>query len=286
MIGPVACAGLAAVLHSAIWDVNGQSIPVSRNHRIVSIAPAITETLFALGAGGQIVAVSDYCDFPAQAKNRQRVGSLETLNVERVVSLKPTLILTAVGGPKEHWKRLSRLVKAPVFLVPNGGIEAIRKTVLQIGAIIGRVREASRLVGKIDATIAQVRGATRGRIRPTVFYMVWNDPLMTAGPGSYLDELIDIAGGRNLGREFKDLYPRMPWELLVAKPPDVVLGPQNLRAPLEHLAQKVRARRKATIDSNLASRPGPRVIEALWLLVAILQPAVAKRTRLPQKFNP
>ncbi len=279
-----AAAGLAAAA-PAVRDVEGRPILPQPGARIVSVAPAQTEILFAIGAGGAVRAVSDYCNFPAAARKLPKVGSLTTLSIEKVISFKPTLIVTAAGSI-DQWRNLQRLSGAVVFTSEDGGIPALRRNLAALGYITGRVAAARNLDGRIARKLAELATANRSRPSPKVFYMVWDDPLITAGRGSYADDLIRAAGGRNVATEERGrghqtlpggFYPRMSWETLVAHPPEVFLGARNLRAAVEGASRKVHAPRTAVLDEDIVSRPGPRVLDALDLFVSAIH-GIAKPT--------
>ncbi len=281
MIGKaLAFALLALVPAAAVRDIEGRDIAPQRGPRIVSIAPALTEILYAIGAGGDLVAASSYCNYPKAAKDLPKVGALTNLNVEKVVSVHPTLVVAA-SGSREQWRHLQKVTGAPVFVAQDGGIPAVQSDIRRLGRITGRDAGAARLNRQIDLKLRQLRAATAGRSRPRVFYLVWDDPLMGAGRGSYLDDLIREAGGRNVTGNRPEPYTRLSWESLLADPPDVVIGPNNLKTAVEATARKVNARHTAILDEDIASRPGPRVIEALELFhVAIrASSAAAPKTK-------
>lgn len=274
---------LAAALAAAqitVRDVEGRPIAPQPAARIVSVAPGQTETLFAIGAGGLVKAVSEYCNFPAGARKLPKVGALTTLNIEKVVSHKPTLIV-APAGSIDQWRNLQKLTGAPVFSAEDGGIPALRRNLAALGHITGRQEAANTLDSRIAAKLSSLAAFTRSRPRPSVFYMVWDDPLITAGRGSYADDLIQAAGGRNaaITAGLAGFYPRMSWETLLAHPPDVFLSTNNLRPAAEAAARKVRAKRTVVFDEDIVSRPGPRVLEALDACVRAIHGPGARQGR-------
>lgn len=272
---PLAAAPLeAAPLGAArisVRDVEGRAILPQPHARIVSVAPAQTEILFAIGAGGNLRAVSDYCNHPPAARKLPKVGALTTLDVEKVVAHRPTLIVAAAGSI-DKWRNLQKLTKAQVFAAEDGGIPALRRNLASLGYMTGRQQAAAALDRRIEARLEAAARATRHRPHPAVFYMVWDDPLIGAGPGSYADDLIRAAGGRNVVATsgVSGLYPRLSWEWLLAHPPDVFLSTHNLRKAAQAAALKVGARRTVFFDEDVVSRPGPRVLEALDAFVSAI----------------
>ncbi|MBI6545978.1 MAG: ABC transporter substrate-binding protein [Cyanobacteria bacterium NC_groundwater_1444_Ag_S-0.65um_54_12] len=255
-----------------VHDVSGQVIVPSAKLRIISTAPALTEILYAIGAGTNLVAASDYCNYPKAARLLPRIGSPRALNVEKIVSLRPLLIVAA-AGTKDQWRALGQLTKAQVFMAEEGGVAAVLTNIRALGQVTGQFPEATELARQVDRKIQEISAKTRNQSRPRTFYMVWNDPLMTAGSGSFLDELIGLAGGENIGKNWHGVYPRLSWESLLWRPPEVLLGPRNLRAAVEATARRLGVNYFATIDEDIISRPGPRIITALDLLHRAIHPA-------------
>ncbi len=236
----------------------------SARPRIVSLAPALTEILYAIGAGGDLVADSDYCDYPAAARKLPHVGALRTLRLERIVALRPTLVVTA-SGPRAVYLSVEHLTRAPVFVAEDGSVAAIVHNTEALGVLTGHLAQAEALIKRIRSHLAAVSARACCEPHPTVFYMVWNDPLQTASPRSYLGELIADAGGQNIAPVGPGFYPRMSWETLLVDKPDIVIGPRNLAAAVRAAGKELGAR-TAVLDDDILSRPGPRVVDAIDLL--------------------
>ena len=264
----------------ALDDTSGKPVARSATHRIISLSPANTEMLFAIGAGPMVVGVSDYCNFPAEASRRPRVGAVMTLNLEKTLSLKPDLFITADGNPR-FYERLDRLSKAQIVQFSSVTLASVAQNIRELGEVTGREVQANALASRIDAGIrtAQQKAAKRQK-RPRVFYMVWGEPLITAGPGSYLDDLIRTAGGVNAVRDLPEgnPYPPYSWEALVAADPDVIVAPEHLKPTLDRLKRTqpglkaVRTNRVVLLNDDLVSRPGPRVLEALDAVTKAIGP--------------
>lgn len=264
----------------ALKDTAGKPVARSQTHRIISLSPATTEMLFAIGAGPMVVGVSDYCNYPSEVTARPRVGAVMTLNLEKTLSLKPDLFITTDGNPR-FYERLDRLSKAQIVQLSSVTLSSVAENVLDLGRVTGREAQAEKLAARIREGIQQAtqRAAKREK-RPRVFYMVWGEPLITAGPGSYLDDLIRTAGGVNAVRDLPagNPYPPYSWEALVAADPDVILAPEHLKPNLDRLrrTQKgmkaVKQGRIVLLDDDLVSRPGPRVLEALDAVSKAIHP--------------
>ncbi|MNS06066.1 Vitamin B12-binding protein precursor [compost metagenome] len=264
----------------ALKDTAGKPVARSSTHRIISLSPATTEILFAIGAGPMVVAISDYCNFPPEVATRPRVGAVMTLNLEKTLSLRPDLFITTDGNPR-FYERLDRLSKAQIVQLSSVTLASVAQNVLDLGGVTGREAQAEKLAGRIRAGIQQAtQQAAKREKPPRVFYMVWGEPLITAGPGSYLDDLIRTAGGENAVRDLPpgNPYPPYSWEALVAADPDVILAPEHLKPTLDRLrrTQKgmkaVKSGRIILLDDDIVSRPGPRVLEALDHITKALYP--------------
>ncbi|MDB5101014.1 MAG: putative Vitamin import system, periplasmic binding protein BtuF [Cyanobacteria bacterium RYN_339] len=242
--------------------------------RIVSLGPALTEMLFALGLDQQVVGVTTYCNFPAAALAKPKIGDALHLNEERVISLRPDLIVS-VEGDRTRLDRIAKLTGARLQVLPTRHVNDIWGNFRTLGALTGRAAEAAAQTAKLQARVAALT-AKPGGTSPGVFYMVWDQPLMTAGQDSYLNDLITLAGGRNVVMD-RSSYPSFSWEALLAANPDVILGPRNMDKGLKALEGRypalkaVQGHKLRTLPDDVISRPGPRVAEALAAVRAALR---------------
>lgn len=237
--------------------------------RILSLGPALTEMVFALGLADRIVGRTSFCNFPSAALKLPDVGAVTGWNEERVIALRPDLIL-ALEGDRAPVDRLAKLTGAHVEILPTRQVADIWTNLHAIGRLTGRSHAAAKLVGELRSAVDRRRRAALARKRhPTAFYMVWDEPLMTAGPTSYLGDLISLAGGRNVVTASAGSYPTWSWEALLAANPDVILAPKDRGPALGKLAGRytslaaVQNKRLWTLPDDLISRPGPRVVQAL-----------------------
>jgi iron complex transport system substrate-binding protein len=234
--------------------------------------------VYKLGLENRLVGVTTYCNYPAAAKRKPRVGAALDLNEEMIMALKPDLILTTEGD-KARYARLGQLTRAKVVTLSTRHVDDIWRDMRLIGEHTGMGARANREVGALQTRLkGVVASLPKRRTPPTVFYMVWDKPLMTAGPNSYLGDLITLAGGRNVVAAMPgNAYPPYSWEAFLARDPQVILGPQNMAASLQGLKtryphlQAVKTGRVRALPDDLISRPGPRVVEALEAVVAALR---------------
>jgi len=260
------------------------SIPTSPC-RIVSLAPNITETLFALGLDELIVGVTRFCNYPREAASKEKVGGLINPSLEKIVSLRPDLIIgTADGNRKETIGRLER-IGLPVYVVNPGNFDEILEMILSIGKITGRGHEAIRLVDSLRGRIERVALLTKNAERPKVFFQVGAGTLITAGKGTFTDMLIKLAGGRNIAGDATIRYPRLSIEEILFKNPDIIIVSSERGGPLApsvkeswKLWKDISAVKKGTIhliDPDLVSRPAPRIVKGLETMARIIHPEIA-----------
>jgi iron complex transport system substrate-binding protein len=236
--------------------------------RIVSLAPALTEDLFAIGAGPAVVGVDAYSNRPAAARRLPRVGGLREVNAEAVLALRPDLVL---GIPYEapHLVDLER-AGIPTRTLRLDGLDDDLEAIGILGRLTGRDREARTLVDEIRRRLAVASREALTRHRLTAFVALGSASLRTAGRGSYIDQLLGLANLENVARE-GTLWPTYSAERLLVEQPDVIvvsdLGPPLRGEPWERL-EAVRAGRIVRIPEDDLLRPGPRVPDVLDALVS------------------
>ncbi|HTD37681.1 MAG TPA: helical backbone metal receptor [Candidatus Limnocylindrales bacterium] len=246
-------------------------------HRIVSLVPSLTEDLFAVGAGGAVVGVSQYTDYPPEAKRLPEVASFASINAERVVSLHADL---AIGIPAQD--RLAgdlRRANVPVLLLRDDTFADIFTDLDAIGAVTSHAAQARALIARLHArTNALVRSVKPRARRPSVFVVLGVAPVYTVGKGSYIATLIDMAGGRNAAADVNAPYARYSAEALVARQPDVLVVDPDVRLndvigqPPWNALRAVRAHRVYTLpNAAILERPGPRYNDGLAWLIATLR---------------
>lgn len=254
--------------------------------RIVSLLPSATELILTLGGGDRLVARTDYDADPALA-HVPSVGGGLTPSLERLAMLHPELV---VAWPDN----LSRSVAArlaelgiPVYTPRSERLEDVFRTACDLGRLLALEAAADSLVTALGAELQAVRRVTRGRVPPEILYVVWFDPLTTAGPGTFISELIEIAGGRNVFGDAAARWPQVSLEEVVRRQPRVIVVPRGevpppslpqLRAaPGWRDLRAVRDGRIVEVDADLFNHPGPRVAEAARRLATALHPVAGAR---------
>lgn len=254
-----------------ITDELGRIVKVpDRAHRLVCLAPSITDTVYDLGRGNDIVGITDYTKYPPEAKQKPSVGGVINPSIEKLLSLKPDLVL-AIGdlNALDLAKGIERL-GIPVFVIHPRGLEGVYRSIEQIAIAIAAQREASDLVLRLRARELAVRKRVAGKQAPTVFFLLWPEPLMTAGRGAFITELIEIAGGKSVTDDMSSEWPRLSFEALLARKPEYLLlvkGSQVSLETLEHQGgwQKLDAvkNRRVFYADDRIEFPSPIAIDAL-----------------------
>ncbi len=225
------------------WSQNdGIQDPGSRiqdfPQRIVSLAPAYTETLIELGLKDRLVGVTLSSHYLKEAQGIERVGFFTQPSLEKIVSLKPDLVLAAgYIGQNSICKTLEELgIKVVVFR--HQGVKGIFEMVEEIGRLCDREKEAGRLLEEMEETIAEVKRRVKGLEKPRVYVEVGYNPLFTAGKGSHIDDLIEIAGGENIAGSIDKPYPRISQEFVIQKDPQVIILPYMGRSYTKESVKK------------------------------------------------
>ncbi|MEW6047077.1 MAG: cobalamin-binding protein, partial [Bacillota bacterium] len=257
-----------------------------RPRRIVSLAPSNTEILFAVGAGNQVVGVTLFDDFPAEVRSLEKVGGFaaKSISVEKVVGLEPDLVLTA-GSLQQPVIDALRRLGIPVFSVDSRSLDHLYDNIRKVGRLTGHAHRAEQVVRSMQARVEAVRSrvaAVEPSRRARVFYEVWDNPLMTAGPQTFIGQLIELAGGINIFSDVQREWPQVSLEELIRRNPDVILGPsshgrslalENLRVRTGwHGVRAVQTGRVYLIEDSIVSRPGPRLVQGLEAVARALYP--------------
>jgi iron complex transport system substrate-binding protein len=255
--------------------------------RIVSLAPNVTEILFGLGLDEEIVGVSIQCNFPEKAKSKIRVGSYIRLDFEKIVSLNPDLIIaTGAGNTRDMVDRLGKLGVQTYVIYPKN-FKDILQSIAHIGQVVNREKEARAIIEGMRKRSERVMNLTQGLPRPKVLMQIGEAPIVTAGKGSFGDDLIRRAGGENIAGKEKEVYPRLGMEEILKRSPEViVISSMDPKRDYQELLQEwtrwktipaVKNGRIYLIDSDLLDRPSPRIIEGLEKLASVLHPERFKK---------
>ena len=195
-------------------------------HRIITIAPNSAEIICALGAGDRIVGVSKFCVYPPELAERPRVGGLFDPDLEKIIALRPDLVV--LRGHSESLERLCYEAAIRVYQDPTESLADVETCIHELGTLLGRPAEAATLQERFRGRLEAVRKRVAGRPRPRVLLTVWRPPdklatVLTAGRGTFLDQMIEIAGGANVFGHLDMAYPQVSVEAIIARRPDVII---------------------------------------------------------------
>ena len=254
--------------------------------RIVSLSPHITELLFAAGAGARVVGVDDSSDYPAAALHIPKLGEAATLDIEKLLSLKPTLVIVwDTGTPPRRRVELERL-NLHVVVTEQRHLEDIGSVLMDFGRLAGTESTAAEAARRYRADLAGLRARYAGRPRLRVFYQVWDRPLYTLSGDHVVSEVISLCGGDNVFAQLSTLAPAVDREAVLARDPDVILigasGAEGARQAAEWnrfpSLQAVKKRHIFTVNPSLIGRMAPRILEGVQEVCASLEKARDGRT--------
>ncbi|MFA5294800.1 MAG: helical backbone metal receptor [Methanoregulaceae archaeon] len=257
--------------------------------RIISLAPSNTEILFALDLGDRVVGVTEFCNYPAEALDKQKVGGYSTVSIEKVIALKPDLIVASYGNGESLLANL-RSFGYPVIALHPETLAGVLDNIRLIGNAAGVDEDAARLVNDLEERIDAVQVSTMGQggARPTVAHVIWNDPIYVSGNGTFQDELIRLAGGENAFSHL-DGWQTIGIEDFILADPDVLIvntgtgmgGGEDTIAqffrndPRFSRVTAIRTNQVHLIDTDTVDRAGPRIVDALEQFAEDIHPELS-----------
>ncbi len=262
-----------------VTDSNGREVTIDKMpEKIVSTVPSNTEIIYEIGKGENLVGVSVYCNYPVEAQEVEKIGDYDGPNLELIIGLDPDVVLGSWMSDDVVAQLEDAGIK--VVLVNPGDLEQTYETMQMIGDIVGASEEADQMVSGLKAKQEMIMNRVAGYEAKTVFYEIWNDPLMTAGPGSFHSELITLANGVNIAADTKSSYPEYSLEMLIAKNPQVYLtGDDGFKTAEDIFAREgyenieaIKTGQLFMLNKDILSRPGPRIIEAFESVAAAIHP--------------
>nr|WP_224042831.1 cobalamin-binding protein [Cupriavidus respiraculi] len=288
LAGATASGGAHAAV--SVIDDAGQTITLPQPaRRIVSLAPHVTEMLYAAGAGDRIVGTVAYSDYPPAAREIPRVGDNKALDLERIAALKPDLIVVWRHGNAQKQTDRLRALGLPLFLSEPRKLEAIAENIEKLGTLTGTEEPARRAAQSFRGEVAALRASYAGRAPVTVFYQVWQQPLMTLNGQHLVSDMLALCGGRNLFSNESLLVPTVSVEAVVAGNPEVLLTPSmgatRSDRPLPDFAMWERWKQMTavargnlfSIDGDLVNRAGPRAVLGAQRICQDLEVARGRR---------
>jgi iron complex transport system substrate-binding protein len=249
--------------------------------RVVSLAPSITEIVWALGAGDRLVGVCAQCDHPAPVARVPRVGGYLVPSVEAVLAARPDLVIVVPSpGNREPVATLER-VGVRILVVQDRTLADLWASMREIGRALGLAGAGERLVAEVAARLDEVRARVGGHARRRVLVVVGHDPLVVVGGHTLQDELVEAAGGTNVATDAGTVWPTVTRELVVARAPEVIIDaamgtPTGARRLFDGLdtVPAVREGRIVRLSDDAFFRAGPRVPEAAAALARVIHPEI------------
>ncbi len=263
-----------------VTDDAGRTVVIVKPpQRIVSLAASNTEILYALGLGSRIVAVDQYSDYPPEAKKKPHVGGYASPDIEQIAASTPDMIFATGIHAKSVVPNLETH-GLPVLVVEPKTLEEVLSRILLIGQVTGEEAKARALTQQLRSRLDQVTARVKGAPRPRVFFEISTE-LYTAGPGSFIDDMIAHAGGQNIAADTTKPWPQLSQEAVALKDPEVILlgnatgaeSVEKVRArPGWQTIAAVKSGRVIAIDADLTHRPGPRIFGGLEAIARALHP--------------
>lgn len=259
-------------------DDAGQTLEFIRPpQRIISLTPHLTELLFAVGAGSQVVGVDSASDFPPDAKMLPRVGDYSRINFERVLALKPDLVIVWVGGNRAADIHGLRQMGVPILHTHATRLEDVARLLRLIGQASGHEALGNAAAQKFSAQLAALKVSTSRQPPIKVFYQVWDRPLMTVGGAHWISDALALCGARNVFADLRGLSPVVSREAVLKRTPALIVGGNDapdLRRLWQSFASLPAVKNNAfvSVDADLLHRPTPRLLEGVAGLCAAIRP--------------
>jgi len=275
LLSPAAC-----FASRTLTDELGRTVAVPDHpHKLVCLAPSIVDDLYSLGAGNDVIAVSEYTTYPAEAAKKPTIGAPLNPSLEKIIALHPDLVLGT--GDMNHLPAIDQLERygIPVFMANPHGIAGIYKSIASLGHALNRESDAAHLLRDLQAREQSVRARVLDKPAIRLFMPVWYDPIVTVGRHAFITELIEIAGGNSITSDIAQEWPQVSLEAIVARHPDALLLIKGSKVSLAELSGRpgwqglsaVREGRVFFVDKRI-ELPSPAAIYAIEGLAKQLHP--------------
>jgi iron complex transport system substrate-binding protein len=266
-------------------DAGRRVLLPERVDRVITLAPNLTEIVFAVGGGARLVGNTTYCDYPAEAKAIAKVGDSLQPSLERIIALQPQVVLISTASQLEIFTQQLHTQNIAVFVTDPHDLEGIFRSMEQIGQIVGQADQAGALVKQLRERTTAVEQAVRNTNPVPVFYQVSGEPLYTIGKEAYLTDLIRRAGGDSVTADVPGAWPRYSNESALAARPEAIILPTggSMGAANSSVTEALRnspavlAGRVYKINDDYLARPGPRLIDGLEAIARALHPEAFKQ---------
>ncbi|MFN2497607.1 MAG: ABC transporter substrate-binding protein [Pyrinomonadaceae bacterium] len=269
-----------------VVDESGRTVTLpAKVERVISLAPNLTEIVYAVGAGDQLVGNTTFCIYPPEAKNVVKVGDTLQPSIERILALRPQLVLVSTASQLEAFTRQLDEQQIAVYVTDPHDLEGVFRSILGVGDLLNQSVGAANLVKQLRARTDAIEHAVAGRPAVSVFFQLSGQPLYTAGKHSFVTNLIERAGGRSVTADVNEAWPRLSDEAALASRPEAIImlsgdamgaaANTNVAAALRN-SPAVKNGRVYVINGDLLTRPGPRLVYGLEHIARALHPEAFK----------
>jgi iron complex transport system substrate-binding protein len=273
-------AAVAAQASRVLTDETGRTVTVPDHpHRVVCLLPSITDTVFALGSGDDVVAVSDYTTHPPEAVKKPSIGGLVKPSIETILSFHPDLVLgMSIPGATQTAAQLQNL-GVPVYLVDPHGLSGILRSVDSVGEALNRVPQAAALNASLTRRIEAVRTRSAGKPAPRVLVPVWYDPIITIGKKAFISQIVETAGAKSVTDDLLPDWPEVSMETVVTRAPEALVLIRGGKLSIEMLRNRpgwsslpaIQSGKVYYVDTGI-QEPSPVAIDALEELAREFHP--------------
>lgn len=266
-----------------VLDAVGRKVTITKQpSRIVSLAPSITEILYYLGLGQKVIGVTTFSYYPPEASKKPDVGSYVNLNIEKIISLGPDMVFGTADGNEPKIVKLLEQAGIAVFIINPRNIREVITTISKIGDVCGIGERAEKMSRRLSDRMNNVLSKVGSRYKPLTFLQINLKPIMTVNRNTFHHDLIEMAGGINMGGDMDINYPRVSVEAVISKRPEVmIISSMDRSGRFEKARQDwlkwrsipaVKNNRVHLIDSDLIDRPSPRIVDGLESMARIIHP--------------
>lgn len=260
-----------------VIDDLGRSVPIPKTiSRAVSLAPNLTENIFAVGAGERLVGVTTFCNFPEAAKSIAKVGDTMNPNMETIIALKPDVVFVSTASQIEAFAGTLGENAIAVYVTNPNSLDGVLKNLKQLGELFGTVERAEALVGELSERVAKVSDNVRKEKSVRAFIQISKEPLFTIGKQSFLTTIVENAGAESVTAKVETAYPKLSKETALALNPDaIVLSESDDNGEPNEVFKNSRAVKNGRVyrvNADILSRPGPRLVDALEQIARDLHP--------------
>lgn len=265
-----------------LTDQIGRRVKIkNRVERVVALTPDAAENAFFVGGGAKIVGVTSFADFPSEAQQIEKIGDTIRPNLEKIIALQPDIVLLSTASQLEAFAKALEEKQIPVFVTNPQTLEDIFKSLENYAEIFGTQETAAPKIAALRQRTAEIERQTNGRHRPKIFFQIERQGLYTVGKSSFVNDLIEKAGGANVAASIGDAFPQMSAENAAASLPEVIILPVNEGMGAENQlpsnvfkdSPAVKNNRIFKLDGDLLVRPTARLVEGLEQTAKVLDKA-------------